>query len=80
MGNVQVGDVVVVEQRGKMYHAIVVNKGFNHKPLIVKNQNLRKGEFIPVWIRCDDIVEIITHIDLVDLLNRALDDTALILE
>lgn len=64
---VSVGDIVTIHKTnwnctkriGLQYKAIVLLLGTNNQPLITK-----VGEYEPIWIKYEDIIEINDHVNL----------------
>ena len=73
---VREGDIVRIEydteftkehiDEGK---ALILWKGINRQPLVVKLDHLKDGEYNPVWTCYEYIAEVVGHMSIVDMLK-----------
>ena len=70
------GDIVRVDyieyytnEHPKPYDAVLLWKGINYQPLMVKLDELEKGEYRPFWSVYEHISEVKGHINLAEILT-----------
>ena len=66
------GDIVVVNEYGRVFEAIIVAHGINNQPLIVSTDKLKMDCYEPFWSTYEAIVDNPYHIDITKILLKAM--------
>ena len=72
--DLECGDVVVVNDYGKVFEAIIVAKGTNSQPLIVRTDALKNGCYRPFWSTYEAIIDNPYHVSMTKILRKALEE------
>ena len=65
------GDIVVVNEYGKTFEAIIIAHGTNNQPLIIRTEELERDCYRPFWSTYEAIIDNPYHIDITKILNKA---------
>ena len=72
--DLECGDIVVVNEYGKVFDAIIVAKGTNNQPLIVRTDDLKNGCYRPFWSTYEAIIDNPYHVSMTKILRKALEE------
>lgn len=65
------GDIVVINEYGKTFEAIIIAHGTNNQPLIIRTEELERDCYRPFWSTYEAIIDNPYHIDITKILNKA---------
>ena len=65
------GDIVVVNEYGGLFEAIIIAHGTNNQPLIIRTEELKRDCYRPFWSTYEAIIDNPHHINITKILNKA---------